>query len=226
MRIALYLAKSGLGARRKTEELVRNGEVTVNGKTVTSFSFDVKDGDVVMYEGEAIQPKPAVYYLLNKPRGYTCSLEDEHAEKLIVELVPSEPPVWPVGRLDRETEGLILLTNDGDLTYKVTHPRFEKEKEYEVLLDKQLGQDELELLRVGVNLDDGFFRPDRISLADGRYNIVIHSGKKRLIRRLFKHFGREVVSLKRIRIGKIELGKLETGKWRKLDEQERKELDL
>jgi len=226
MRIAHYLAKSGLGARRKTEELVRAGKVTVNGKTVTDFSFDVAEDDLVIFEGNKVELKPKVYYLLNKPAGYTCSLADEHAEKLVTELVPKEPAVWPVGRLDRDTEGLLVLTNDGDLTYKLTHPKFEKEKEYEVVLDRNLDESELTDLRNGIELEDGLMKPDSATFDGKKYGVIIHSGRKRIVRRLFSHFDRQVVRLKRTRLANIHLDGLGAGEWRALTEDEKRGLDV
>jgi len=226
MRIAKYLAKSGLGARRKSELYVKNQEITVNDTLVTDLSYDVSDKDEVRIKGELVKPLPLVYYALNKPSGYTCSLGDKHAKRLISELVPNEPPVWPVGRLDRETSGLIILTNDGDLAYRLTHPKFEKEKEYEVVLDKPLTDNELRELKTGITLEDGEIRPDSLVYDGQKYLITIHSGKKRLVRRMFGYFNRTVTGLVRIRIGRLHLNKLKPGEWRELNEKEMELLDV
>jgi len=224
MRIALFLAKSGLGARRKTEILVKNGRVTVNERVVTDFSFDVSEKDIVCVDGIKVKPEGLVYYLLNKPAGYTSTLADKHAKHLITELVPQTPPVWPVGRLDRETEGLIILTNDGNLTYHATHPKFEKEKEYEVTITPPLSDKELAALKRGVKLEDGLFIPDSLVASGTAYRIVLHSGKKRVVRRLFQFFDKKVVRLKRIRLGHISINGLKTGEWRILRKSEIEEL--
>jgi 23S rRNA pseudouridine2605 synthase len=221
MRISSYLAKTGSGSRRSVEGLIEKGLVSVNGKIVTDFSYDIKPADTVLVSGNKVSLPKNTYYLLNKPVGYTCSLSDRHAKKLITELVPEQPKVWPVGRLDRETAGLIILTNDGGLTQVLTHPKYLKEKEYSVLTDESLNPKELSKLAQGVTLSDGFIRPDSIrQVGKNSYQVVIHQGRNRIVRRSFEHFDKKVVALTRVRIGNICLDGLPTGKWRALAEKE------
>ncbi len=213
---------------------------------VTNLATEVNPLDKVYFDDKLIMPKSLVYYALNKPVGYTTTTSDPHAEKLITELVPSDPPVFPVGRLDKDTSGLIFLTNDGDFAQKMTHPRYEKEKEYAVETDKPLSKESLNKLRRGIKLNDGMTAPAEIRpLAKGRtlgkhsrhsdasfchsreggnpahknnlYSITIHEGKNRQIRRMIEAIGAEVVSLKRIRIGDFKLGNLEEGECKKFD---------
>ncbi len=226
MRLAKYLASAGLGSRRNSEKIITDGEILVNGRRVTDAATEINPAeDIVVHRGSVVSPKKLVYYLLNKPRGYTTTKSDPHAKHLITELVPDEPPVWPVGRLDRETTGLIVMTNDGDLTEKLTHPRHEKAKEYLVqtnlgLTDKEIGQ-----IREGVTLDDGLMKVDLFEkTAKDKYKIVIHSGKKRIIRRLIAFFGKEVISLERRRIANLKIGSLKVGQHRLLSKGEIEEI--
>jgi 23S rRNA pseudouridine2605 synthase len=216
VRIAKYLAACGLGSRRDCEALVTNGRVKVNGEIIDSPALNVVTGqDVVLLDDSKIEPNEKVYYLLNKPTGYTSTLSDEHAERVISELVPDRVPVWPVGRLDRETSGLIILTNDGDLTQRLTHPKYEKPKTYLATLDKSITPEELNELTGGIELEDGRIRPDRIATnGDKKYKITIHEGRNRLVRRIFEHFGRRVIALSRIGLSFLELEDLKVGKYR------------
>ena len=226
MRIAKYLASCGLGARRKCEDLVTKGLIKVNDVTVNQLSFNLStDSDKVFFNGKEIIPQKKVYYLLNKPVGYTTTLSDPYAEKVLIDLVPNTPPVWPVGRLDKDTSGLIILTNDGELTQKLTHPKYKKEKEYLAVLDKQLTKNDIEQIKEGIELDDGFIKPDSINfIGKNQYQITIHEGRKRIVRRIFKHFGSTVISLKRIRISELELKGIEIGSYRELTEKELEKL--
>lgn len=222
MRIAKYLASCGLGSRRNCEELITAGRVSVNGQLIDSPALNVEPGaDVILLDGNPVSPQTKAYYLLNKPIGFTCSLADEHAERLITELVPENIIVWPVGRLDRDTSGLIILTNDGDLTQRMTHPSFEKSKTYVATLDKPLASSELQELAKGVELDDGRIKPDAIVELDGTsYEITVHEGRNRLVRRIFEHFGRKVIALNRTKLSFLEAGSLKLGKYRHLTSTE------
>jgi 23S rRNA pseudouridine2605 synthase len=215
MRIAKFLAASGVASRRKSEELILAGKVMVNGEVVLDLGRQIEAVDKVEVNGITVEPKEKVYYLLNKPAGYTSTLSDPHAEKLISELVPEEPPVWPVGRLDKETEGLIILTNDGELTQKLTHPSFEKEKEYTAILDKNLTENDEKTVVSGFELEDGPFKADELEkIGDKTYKIKVHEGRNRLVRRVFAHFGSTVLKLTRTRLDSLEIGELGLGKWR------------
>lgn len=219
MRLAKYLASCGLGSRRYCENLISLGKILVNELIVDSPAINIDpEKDTVKFRGEIIKPQKTVYYILNKPTGYVTSRDDPHAKKLITDLVPKIPPVWPVGRLDKETSGLLILTNDGDLTQKLTHPKYVKEKEYLIKTNQPLSDDDITKIMNGVTLEDGLIKPDKFSrVATKTYNIVIHEGRNRLIRRLIAHFDLEVISLERIRISNIKLGKLPLGEYRVLD---------
>jgi len=222
VRIAKYLASCGLGSRRKCEEIIAFGKVTVNGTSITSPALNVSpDSDVIKLSGKKLEPQKKMYYLVNKPVGYTCSLADEHAKKLVVELVPDNELVWPVGRLDRDTSGLIILCNDGDLTQHLTHPKYEKSKTYIATLDKELTSEEYDKLALGIELEDGRLKPDALrSLGHNQYEITVHEGRNRLVRRIFEHFGREVKVLDRTRLAFLEKGSLKVGGNRRLNRQE------
>lgn len=222
MRLAKFLAACGLGSRRTCEKLIADGKVKVNGAKIESPATDINpEKDIVELNGHQVAEREKVYYAVNKPTGYTCSREDRHADYLVNELVPADPPVWPAGRLDKETSGLIILTNDGDLTQRLTHPSYEKEKEYILTTDSAFTLDELSEARAGVILDDGYFAPDRIEPAGGKsYRIVVHEGRKRLIRRFAAYFGKRARQLERIRIAGLELTGIETGEYRILSKDE------
>lgn len=222
IKIAKFLSEAGVASRRKAETLVTQGLIFVNGKKMTNVAARVNPAiDKIEYDGKPVQSQELVYYLLNKPVGYTSTTEDAHALKLITELVPNIPKVWPVGRLDKYTSGLILLTNDGGLTLKLTHPRYRVEKEYEITTGKPLGESEIKLIQHGIKLEDGFIKPDRFEkIGDNSYRIIIHSGKKHVVRRLIEKTGNSVTQLKRIRIGFIVLKDLKTGQWRPLAKEE------
>ena len=221
MRLAKYLSQAGVASRRAAEDIITSGHVIVNGETVLDPARDVTDADEVTVDDRKISIEEKVYYLLNKPVGVTSTTADLHADKLITELVPSKPTVWPVGRLDRETSGLIILTNDGDLTQKMTHPSFEKVKEYEMIVDRPLSVTEQEKLNKGIELDDGHFKPDSFrEMSPGKYRIIIHEGRNRLLRRAVSYFGKEIMTLTRVRIADIALTGLKPGKYRPLTENE------
>jgi pseudouridine synthase len=222
IRIAKYLAMCGLGSRRKSEEYVAQGRVEINREKVMSPTEKVDPKiDTVKVDGRTVKPKHFVYYAVNKPAGYTTSTQDAHADQLVTELVPGDPPVWPAGRLDKDTTGLLIMTNDGGFTQCLTHPSFMKEKEYLITTDKPLSASDLDRIRKGIVLDDGPVKPDLFKRIDeNRYRIVIHEGRKRIVRRLIAHFKRQVKELIRIRIGELELDALKTGEYRKLTDRE------
>jgi len=221
MRIAKYLASCGVASRRKSEELIEAGKVHVNGEKITSPALNVEPTDKITIGGKEISPNVKVYYALNKPKGYVSTTTDIHKEKIVTELVPSEPPVWPVGRLDKDTTGLIILTNDGELTQKLSHPSKGKTKEYVVIVDRPLSVFDQEKLKKGIELEDGPFKPDVFTeKSPGKYKIVIHEGRNRLIRRVFEHLGKAVTGLSRVRVASVELGNLESGKYRNLTNNE------
>jgi 23S rRNA pseudouridine2605 synthase len=172
--------------------MIEQGLVAVNGAMVKKPATEIDPAkDKVTAEGRPIEVRERVYYIIYKPKGYTSSRGDKHADKLVTELVPDDPPVWPVGRLDRDTTGLLMLTNDGDLTQRLTHPSYRKEKEYLLSTDTRFSDDELSEARAGVPLVDGMFIPDLIEPAGGKsYRVIIHEGRNRLLRRFAAYFGK------------------------------------
>ncbi len=222
IKISKYLSGAGVASRRKAEELIKQGLVFVNGEKMVNVAARIDPAtDKVECGGKAVAPAGFVYYLLNKPLGYVSTTRDPHTEKPVIGLVPKAPKVWPVGRLDKDTSGLLVLTNDGALTQKLTHPRFGVKKEYEAVVNTPLSQNEIETVRRGVKLEDGFIKPDLFEpLGKNLYRIVIHSGKKRVVRRVFEKMRAPVAQLKRVRVGSLILGNLAPGKWRKLSAKE------
>lgn len=226
MKLNHYLARSGISSRRKSSELIENGRVQVNGEVVLEPSRQVADGDRVTVDGKAIVLEKLVYVALNKPVGFTCTLKDRFAKQKVTDLIPqSLGRLYPVGRLDRDSSGLILLTNDGDFSQRISHPRHEIEKEYLVVVSPAFKPDKISVLKTGV-LDKGEKlsarevkilkkEPERSTL-----RIVLQEGKKREIRRMFASLGYQVEKLIRVRIGEIILGELLVGKYRFLSEEE------
>ncbi len=227
MRINKYLALCGVGSRRKVEQHVLNGEISVNGKIVSSLSTDINvKKDKVFYNGvEVGLPKKYVYYKFNKPKGYICSAKDEKGRKTIFDLVKVEQRVFSVGRLDYNSEGLLLLTNDGDFANKLTHPSSHLNKEYIVSIEGNITEGELAVLRAGV-VENGKRMPSAkvnfIKFENNitRLSVIIDEGQNRQIRRMFEAIGKTVVLLKRVSIGGLKLGGLERGKYRPLTDKE------
>ena len=227
VRLARYLASAGVASRRACEELIRAGLVRVNGQTVSTPAFTVAPGrDQVDYRGAAVVPRPPVWLVLNKPPGYTCSARDEHAEKLIFELIPAHfGRLFSVGRLDRESEGLIVLTNDGDLAQDLAHPSRQVRKTYYVETRGTLSPAGLARLRQGITDAAEFLRPLTVTLlsavgARTCLRFVLVDGRKREVRRLCAAVGLEVLLLRRERLGPLHLGTLRPGQWRALDAPE------
>lgn len=219
IRLAKFLAEAGVASRRKSEELIKAGKIKVDDKIVdnvaTTVYFDHKN---IKVNDRPVFLENKVYYLLNKPLGYISSVKDPHNAKIIVDLVPKRPPVWPVGRLDKDSKGLILLTNDGELTYKLTHPKFEVQKTYLVKVNKDLDKNIFDKLKKGIKLEEGLAKADKLKkISSKELEIVIHQGWKRQIRRMFKALGYQVESLTRIKEGKLSLGDLALGKYKKLN---------
>jgi 23S rRNA pseudouridine2605 synthase len=229
-RLQKTLARVGYGSRRAAEELIREGRVTVAGREATLGDRVDPARDQVAVDGVPIPVDPELRYLaLNKPRGVTATMRDPHAERTIAALLPSGPRVFPVGRLDRESEGLLLLTNDGELAHRIQHPRHGIDKEYLVEVDGAFGGDALRRLRSGVELDDGVAHPARIGRvlrARGRASVpvVMVEGRKRVVRRMFAALGHPVRRLVRVRVGPVRLGGLGPGEIRPLEAREVQEL--
>lgn len=220
MRLQKYIAMSGLCSRRRAEELIRGGEISVNGVKVTEMGFKIDgDRDEVRHGNKLIAPEKKEYFLLNKPVGYTCTLADLHAEKKVTELISSRARLFSVGRLDRDSEGLLILTNDGDFAQRVIHPKQSVPKVYEAKLFKPLSDLACDQLRRGLPLDGKIAAIAELNLVAGEkkfYKIVIYQGRKRQIRRLIEQVGNRVVYLRRVRIGGLVLGGLAVGEYRSL----------
>lgn len=227
MRINKYLALCGVGSRRKVEEYVLNGNIKVNGKVVTVLSTDINPkSDKVMYlDKDVTLPSCYVYYKFNKPKGYICSAKDEKGRKTIYDLVKVNNRVFSVGRLDYNSEGLLLLTNDGDFANKLTHPTNHIDKEYIVTIEGEITEGELAVLRAGV-VENGNRMPSaKVNLISyqnklSRLSVIIDEGQNRQIRRMFEAIGKNIVLLKRVAIGGLKLGGLERGKYRPLTDKE------
>lgn len=225
MRLNRFLAQSGLCSRREADDFITAGLVTVNGQVVTELGTKVRSTDEVRFNDERVQGEKKVYLVLNKPKGYVTSLEDPHADKTVMELVKGacSERIYPVGRLDKNSLGLLLFTNDGDVTRQLTHPSLEKKKIYQVTLDKPLTRADMEQLTEGITLDDGEIYADEVayvSESKKEVGIEIHSGRNRIVRRMFEHLGYAVQKLDRVYYAGITKKNLKRGQWRFLTREE------
>ncbi|HEY5753654.1 MAG TPA: pseudouridine synthase [Chthoniobacterales bacterium] len=222
MRLNRYLAAAGFGSRRSCESLITEGKVTINGKVVRELATTVAPADHVKVNGKLARVEQPVYVALHKPRGYVTTLDDELGRRTIEDLLPrSLPRLFHVGRLDKDSEGLLLLTNDGELSQRLTHPRFKVEKEYEVLLDKPFDPALTEKLKRGIVLEQGRARMEQVRfVAPNHLKVILLQGMKRQIRLMFYDLGYEVKRLCRTRIGPVLLGQLPAGGHRLLTERE------
>jgi len=227
VRLQKVLAVRGFGSRRVVEDMIEDGRVVVNGQTaVLGRRVDV-DTDVVEVDGVRVGLAPDLtYYLLNKPQGVVTTASDTHGRSTVIEMVPDEPRVFPVGRLDLDTEGLLLLTNDGDMTHRLTHPSYGIEKEYLVEVKGEMSRGHLRRLREGVELDDGMTAPAKASqVAPNVLKLTIHEGRNRQVRRMCSALGFPVTRLVRIRIGALADRSLSPGEWRVLTLDEIRKLE-
>jgi 23S rRNA pseudouridine2605 synthase len=226
IRINRFLSNAGVCSRREADKFIASGCVTVNGKIVSELGTKVTLSDDVRFNGEQLNPQTKVYILLNKPKGFVTTTDDPQERKTVMDLVDSacNERIYPVGRLDKETTGLLLFTNDGDLAKKLTHPSHNKKKIYHVFLDKALTKAHLLEIAQGITLEDGFIAADSINYAsedDKReVGIEIHSGKNRIVRRIFAHLGYEVQKLDRVYFAGLTKKNLSRGKWRFLSQVE------
>jgi 23S rRNA pseudouridine2605 synthase len=217
MRLAKYLAHSGVASRRRSETLVAAGRVTVGGEVVTDPARDVDDRSDVAVDGEPVEPEPREVWMLNKPLGVVSTAREPGRRQAVTELVSSKRRLYPVGRLDADSTGLILLTNDGELANRLTHPRYGVERTYRAQLRRAPGERDLDRLRRGVKLDDGRTRPARVRRAGKRgIEITIREGRNRQVRRMAETIRNEVVSLRRVGFGSLRLGRMQEGEARKL----------
>jgi 23S rRNA pseudouridine2605 synthase len=221
MRLAKYLARAGVSSRRAAEELIAAGKVRVAGEVVTDPARDVAEGADVAVDGRAVAPEPPEVWAVNKPRGVVSTAREPGRRRAVTELVDSPRRLYPVGRLDVDSTGLILLTNDGELANRLTHPRYGVPKTYRVRLARPPSENDLERLRRGVRLEDGPTSPAEVGRRGEReIEITIREGRKRQVRRMAEAMGNEAESLTRVRIGSLELGGLGRGEARRLDEGE------
>ena len=218
MRLAKFLAHAGVASRRAAEELVREGRVTVRGETVTDPARDVDESSAVTLDGRGLSPEPREVHALNKPAGVVSTARDTHGRTTVVELVRSRLRLYPVGRLDFDTTGLILLTNDGELAERLMHPRYGLEKVYRAKVrPARVSQEAIRRLGEGVELEDGRTSPARVRLLrPGLLEIAIREGKKRQVRRMIEAVGHRVNALDRVAFGPLGLGRLEPGESRRL----------
>lgn len=227
IRLNKYISNSGVCSRREADKLIESGAVTVNGKIVAELGFKVSPDDVITYGGQAIKRERKVYVLLNKPKDYITTLDDPEGRKTVMELVKNagKERIYPVGRLDRNTTGLLMLTNDGEMAMKLTHPKHNIQKMYAVEIDRGLKPEHLKALHEGIELEDGFIKADKIEFVGEGSNrkeigIEIHSGRNRIVRRMFEHFDYNVVKLDRVMFAGLTKKDLPRGKWRFLSEKE------
>jgi len=239
IRLNKFLAESGVSSRRRADELILMGRVRVGKKTVKEMGIKIDpEKEDIFIDGKKINiKKENIYYILNKPTGYITTAFDPFGRKKVTDLVPIKKRLYPVGRLDWDTSGLLVLTNDGDLTQRLTHPKYKKEKEYFViaLITNRYPKSNVKYLKKafegGVKLKEGIAKADKVDLLDQNgkkisFNITLHQGWNRQIRRMCEKVGLEVIALKRIRIGKLKLGDLKEGKYKKIEEKEIKKLFL
>ena len=225
VRLNRFIAQSGVCSRREADDYITAGLVTVNGEVVTALGSKVSPGDDVRFNGERIQGQHKVYLVLNKPKGYVTSLDDPHADKTVMELVKGacSERIYPVGRLDKNSVGLLLFTNDGDITRRLTHPSLNKKKVYQVSLDKPLTNADMQAIADGIMLDDGEIHADEIAYAKEdkkEVGIEIHSGRNRVVRRIFEHLGYKVQKLDRVYYAGLTKKNLKRGAWRFLTDAE------
>ncbi len=225
MRLNRFIANAGVCSRRDADKYIVAGLVTVNGKVVSELGVKVKTTDDVRFDGRRLIPEKKVYLVLNKPKDYVTTTDDPHAEQMVIDLVKNACPerIYPVGRLDKSTTGVLLFTNDGEMSDKLTHPSRKVKKIYHVTLDKPLTKNDMLKIAEGIELEDGFIAADEINYVEGKKSEVgleIHSGRNRIVRRIFEHLGYKVRKLDRVFFAGITKKNVSRGKWRFLSEKE------
>ncbi|MEM0932232.1 MAG: pseudouridine synthase [Bacteroidota bacterium] len=226
VRLNRYVANAGICSRREADTYIAAGNITVNGKVITEMGFKVKRTDDVRFDGRKLNPEKKEYVLLNKPKNFITTTSDEKGRRTVMELVSSasNARLLPVGRLDRNTTGLLLFTNDGDLTTKLTHPKHGIRKIYQVTLNESLRMADLQKIEAGLELDDGPVQVDTVSYIQGapkrEVGVAIHSGRNRIVRRIFEYLGYTVVKLDRVVFAGLTKKDLPRGHWRHLTQQE------
>ncbi len=225
VRLNKFIANAGICSRRDAEALITNGKITINGKVVTELGTRVTPKDKVRYQGKTLRGEAPVYVLLNKPKDYITTMDDPQGRKTVMSLVKraTNSRIYPVGRLDRNTTGLLMFTNDGELAKKLTHPSFQIKKIYQVTLNKPLAKNDLDTIRSGVVLEDGPAKVDDIQVLSKDKSILgleIHIGRNRIVRRIFEHLGYDVTQLDRVMFGPLTKNDLPRGKWRYIEDKE------
>jgi 23S rRNA pseudouridine2605 synthase len=226
IRLNKFIANAGICSRREADTFIKSGSATVNGKTITEMGYKVKLTDEVRFDGVLLTPETKRYVLLNKPKNYITTTDDERGRKTVMELVQTaaKERIYPVGRLDRMTTGLLLFTNDGELAKKLTHPKHQVRKLYHVVLDKKLTMSDLQKISDNFVLDGKMVFVDKVSYIDNKpkyeVGIEIHSGRNRIVRRIFEHFGYNVTKLDRVIFAGLTKKNLARGHWRHLTQQE------
>ena len=232
IRLNRFIANAGICSRREADTYIAAGSVSVNGTVVTEMGYKVKPGDEVRFDGRLLKSEKKEYILLNKPKNFITTTRDDKGRRTVMELVSgaSKSRLLPVGRLDRNTTGLLLFTNDGDLAKKLTHPRHGVQKIYHVELDKSFKAADMAKIEAGLELEDGPITVDEISYVEGKskreIGLRIHSGRNRIVRRIFEHLGYEVVRLDRVVFAGLTKKDLPRGHWRKLTAQELNQLQM
>ncbi len=223
IRLNRFIANAGVCSRREADELIKQGAIKVNGKVVTEMGYQVKPTDKVTYQGKLLKREKFVYVLLNKPKNCITTTEDENERRTVMDFVKDacNERIYPVGRLDRNTTGLLLLTNDGELAKKLSHPSSNIKKVYQITLHKPITEEDFRQLEQGLELTDGFIKPDALVLLEPNVlGMELHSGRNRIVRRMFEHLGYEVTKLDRTMYAGLTKKDLPRGKWRYLTQQE------
>ena len=225
IRLNRFIANAGICSRREADKLIAEGRVSVNGKIVTELGTKVTASDQVLFDGKTLRSERQIYLLLNKPKDFITTMDDPEGRRIVTELIKNACPerIYPVGRLDRMTTGLLLFTNDGDLAKKLTHPKHKVPKIYQVDIDKPITIRDLDAIAAGVKLEDGIAIVDEISMVKGdkkKIGIKLHIGKNRIVRRIFEHLGYKVIRLDRVVYAGLTKKDLPRGKWRFLDKKE------
>lgn len=224
VRLNKFIANSGLCSRREADKYIQAGVVSVNGNIVTELGTKIKMGDDVRFNGERLTGEKKVYILMNKPRDFVTTTSDPHAEKTVMDLLTGcKERVFPVGRLDKSTTGVLLFTNDGKMAEHLTHPSYDKKKIYQVTLDKPLTKEDFDSILKGIWLSDGMINADEMAYVDNDRSVIgiaIHSGRNRIIRRIFESLGYKVTKLDRVYFAGLTKKGLRRGEWRYLDQKE------
>lgn len=225
VRLNKYIANAGVCSRRQADKLISQGEITVNGKIVTELGTQVGIDDQVCYQGKRLNPERKQYILLNKPKNFTTTVSDPHSDRTVMELVQNacNERIYPVGRLDKMTLGVLLFTNDGELSKELTHPSHKHKKIYHVFLDKDFHKEDMERIHKGLELEDGPIKVDGASYLKGgktEIGVEIHSGRNRIVRRIFEHLGYQVKKLDRTYFCGLTKKQLNRGQWRQLSSKE------